>query len=130
MPIERGLGADVVVEDSNEVWKDSEGTLRRGVNIATSAEKLEEYRQGYRCLRCHGVQDEPFPEVCKARDTKGGSWRCGYQMRSDQTRDFGNEHRGEFRFGPSPLDFDYEQEDWKPRGGSRIWLPHGINDKE
>lgn len=116
MPIERGLGSDVVVEDSNEVWPGQ----RRGVNIATSEEKLEEYRLGYRCLRCHGVQGEAFPEVCQVRDLTG-DWRCGYEIRKNQIRDFTNEHRGEHRFGPTPLDFDYEQENFTKRTG--IWVP-------
>lgn len=123
---DRGLGAETIVENSHEVFVDGEGNARSGVNIAGSQDLFEQYRSGYRCLRCHGVQSEPFPEVCETRDlSPGGTWRCGFTMRSDQLRFLEAEFQGEHRYGPTPLsemEEQWEQDDWvKPTG--RIWVP-------
>lgn len=118
--IQRGLGTDTIIEGSNEIIR-VEGELRQGVNVAMSPELFEEYRTGRRCLRCHGVQDEAMPEVCKSRDLTG-SWRCGFRIRDDQLRYLENEHKGEQRYGPSPDDdYDYERKTWAKKTG--IWLP-------
>lgn len=120
--IERGLGEHVVVEGSHEVYLDGDGTPRQGVTVAVSPEQIEQYRQGYRCIRCHGVQSEPFPEVCEAED-RTGTWRCGFPMRTHQLARYEAEHRVQ-RYGPTPLDEEErERERWKPRGQSGIWLP-------
>lgn len=122
--LEPGLGEGVVVEQSNEVYV-VDGEMRSGVNVAMSAESFEQYRSGYRCLRCHGVQDEAFPEVCKVRDLTG-TWKCGFKIREDQLRYLEAEHRGSQWYGPSPDDRDAwgdqdERENFQKRTG--IWLP-------
>jgi hypothetical protein len=124
---ERGI-PDAIVENSNEVYIDEEGVPRSGVNLAVSAEVVEQYRQGYRCLKCQHVNSEPFPEVCEARDVSpGGRWRCGFRMREQQMQLFELQFQGEKYYGPTPLDpyrEQWEREDWKPKTG--IWLPRGI----
>jgi hypothetical protein len=118
--IERGLGAETIIDNSNRV-RVIDGEPRIEPEVVISREKFEEYREGRRCLRCHGVQDEPFPEVCKVRDLTG-SWRCGFRMKDDQLRYLENEFGGERWYGPSPdHDYDPELENWKAATG--IWLP-------
>lgn len=119
--IERGM-KDVIVENSNEIMV-VDGERRVGVNVAVSKEIFEQYRQGLRCLRCQGVQDEPFPKVCNQHfKWAGGEWKCGFKIKDDQLRYLENEHQGEKHYGPSELDdIDFEREDWKPRSG--IWVP-------
>lgn len=122
--IARGLGAETIVEGSNEVYVDPDGTPRQGVMIAGSPELIEEYRSGYRCLRCHGAQSEPFPEVCEVRDIRGGDWRCGFRIRDNQLRYLEAEFRGSHRYGPTPdhlLEDEREREAWTKRSG--IWVP-------
>ncbi len=120
MPIDPGLGDETIIENHPSVWV-VDGEPRSGVNVVVSEDRWHEFRSGYRCLRCYGVQDEAFPEVCKARDLTG-SWRCGFRMRDDQLRFLENETTTQ-RYGPSPDDDDYERENFKPSGDSRIWLP-------
>ena len=81
-----------IITSSNEVYRDPDGTLRLGHHLILTSEQFEEYRQGYRCLACHTVQDEPFPEVCKEVYKDGGG--CGYRMRDDQLRRIEFEFRG------------------------------------
>lgn len=122
MPIDRGM-PDAVVEGSNEIMVVG-GEPRQGTNVAISKDEFEQYRLGYRCRVCHGVQSVPFPEVCETKDVTGSGWRCGYRMRDMQLADLERHHRGERRYGPSEVDADYEQEAWRPRSG--IWLPRGV----
>lgn len=126
---ERGFGPETIVENSNEVFVDGKGVARSGVNIAGSKDLFEQYRSGYRCLRCHHVQEEAFPEVCEMRDTSpGGTWRCGFRIRDDQLRMLEVEYQGEHRYGPTPLsemEEQWEEDDWKPKTG--IWLPKGFS---
>ena len=106
-----------IVEDAPERWVIN-GQPRRGVNIAVTDEQFEQYRQGYRCIRCHGVQPEPFPAECVEPF-------CKFRIKDDQIRFLESEFRGEHRYGPSPVEVDHEKEDWKPRSG--IWLPRSVN---
>jgi hypothetical protein len=62
--IEPGM-PDAVVLNDDKLYAWGDGTLRRGSNILLPKETIEQYRQGYRCIRCHGVQDEPFPRECQ-----------------------------------------------------------------
>lgn len=121
--IEKGLGPETIVEPGNQVFV-VDGGPRQSANVVVSPERFEEYRTGYRCLRCHEVQDEPFPAVCRAHFRwADGEWRCGYEMRREQLAHLEAETT-EQRYGPSPDDFDYEQELWEPKTG--IYLPRGV----
>ena len=126
LPIEPGFPAGTIIENSNRVVQNTvDGSLTVEAEVIGSEDFVNQYQQGYRCLKCHGVQDEPFPEVCKARDVKGGGWACGYRMRDRQPTEFANT-RGEGYWGPTPLsvfDDEREREAWKPAGSSRIWVP-------
>jgi hypothetical protein len=123
LPIDPGFPPGTIWENSNEVYRDGQ-ELRVRAEVVTDTETVEQYRQGYRCLQCHGVQDEPFPEVCKSRDVKGGSWACGYRMRDEQAARFEREYGGEGYWGPTPyeaFDDEREREAWTPKSG--IWVP-------
>ena len=125
---ERGM-PEAIVENSREVFFDEEGVPRSGINLALPADRVEEYRQGYRCVKCHGVQSEAFPEVCEAADrSPGGTWKCGFRMRDDQVRILEAQHQGEQYYGPTPLEpyrEQWEREDWVKKEG-RVWIPKGI----
>jgi hypothetical protein len=122
--IERGFPAGTIIENSKRVIKDtSTGEHLVEPEVIGSEDLINQYQAGYRCLKCHGVQDEPFPEVCKVKDVRGGTWACGYRMRDRQATDFANS-RGEGYWGPTPLsvfDDERERERWTPRSG--IWVP-------
>lgn len=124
MPIDRSMGEGVIVENS-DMLVTVDGELRVATNIVASEDTINQYREGYRCMECHAIQDEPFPKVCKARDvTVPDGWRCGYEMRADQAMRFQREFKGEQYYGPTPLsqfDDEREREAWKPKTG--ILLP-------
>ena len=117
--LEPGLPG-AIVEQSNEVWAIN-GELHAGVNIALSPEQFEQYREGRRCLRCHALQEEPFPKECIEPF-------CSFRIRDDQLRYLENEHRGTHRYGPSDDEYDDEAEIWTPNGGIRV--PKSISTKE
>lgn len=121
--MDRGLGTEVIVEDSQRVMR-IDGQMRHQPEVVVSKEKFEEYRLGRRCLRCHGLQSREMPEVCETKDVTGGNWRCGFRIRDDQLRYLQQEDGGEQHYGPTPDDYDYEQEAWTPRKDSRIWVPN------
>lgn len=105
---------NVRVTTSNEIHMTSAGP-RRAVQMDMPAERFEEYRQGYRCLKCHAAQETAFPEECV-------EWYCRFNMREHQTRLIELEFRGVKEPWPEPgLDEVREREAWRPRQG--IWVP-------
>lgn len=116
--INPGMPDTIVERTPSERWTIN-GRTTAGVNMVVSPEVFEQYRTGYRCLRCHAVQDEPFPEVCIEASHPDGI--CRYPIRERQAAELAKEHRGEERYGPSPLEFDDERDEWAERNG--IWLP-------
>jgi hypothetical protein len=117
---ERGLPG-AIVHQTDEIALVA-GRPAVAANILMTDEQFAEYKEGRRCLKCHGKQDVAMPEVCQARDV-GGAWVCGYRIRADQLRHLESEYRGEHFVGETPDDTDYEREFWKPAGDSRIWVP-------
>jgi hypothetical protein len=114
--IEPGLGGQVAVRHSNEVYVDSNGRKRVGVHMTCSPEVIEQFRTGYRCIACKvGVQSEPFPERCVE------PW-CRFPMRRDQSARFAWEYRGEETLWPDREAADVERETWEARNG--FWLPN------
>jgi hypothetical protein len=125
LPIERGFPAGTIIENSKRVLQDT-GTGEHLVEpeVIGSEDLINQYQAGYRCLKCHGVVDTPFPEVCPAEDkTRPNGWTCGYRMRDRQPAEFANT-RGEGYWGPTPLsafDDEREREAFRKRAG--IWVP-------
>lgn len=120
----RGM-PNAIVEPVEQVVRVN-GRLAVAANIAMSPEQFQEYREGRRCLKCHGKQSEAMPAVCETRDLSG-SWRCGFRIRDDQLRFLEHEFRGEQQYGPTSDDLDVEREAWSPRTG--IWLPNTYKEK-
>jgi hypothetical protein len=123
--IERGFPDGTIIENSKRVVKDTgNGDLLVEPEVIGSEDLINQYQSGYRCLKCHGVVDQPFPEVCPAEDkTRPNGWKCGYRMRDRQAADFAGT-RGEGYWGPTPLshfDDERERERWTPKSG--IWVP-------
>lgn len=106
--IEPGLGGQVVVRHSDEVYETRDGRKRVGLHMTVSPEIFEQYRQGYRCMNCHiGVQDEPFPERCKEPF-------CRYPMRRDQLRRLEFEDRGQETLWPDTEPAEEPPDMWLP----------------
>ena len=95
-----------VVRPSREVYGD-----RLGVHLTVDKEVFEQFRTGYRCLKCYAAQDEPFPEKCI-------EWYCGFRMRDLQGDLIHQEYKGEEELWP-------DREPAENPGG--LWLP---GDKE
>jgi hypothetical protein len=111
----------MIVESAPEVYEVN-GREVLGINKVVPAEIFEQYRQGYRCLRCdHAPQEEPLPKHCIEP-------YCRYEMRKYQLQDLEFQDRGSQRYGPTPLDEiddmygdEREREHWHPKTG--IWVP-------
>ena len=123
--------AGAVVRHSNEVFVESDGQKRVGVKITVSPEIFEQYRSGYRCIRCHAVQDEPFPEVCQEvykdrphpEPCMCGHCRCGFQMRAKQMERLTFEFQGEENLWPDRDDDEERARFELEKQG--VWLPPG-----
>ena len=90
------------VQTSREVYGD-----RLGVKVTVDPETYEQFRTGYRCLKCYAAQDEPFPEKCI-------EWYCGFPIRDRQMDLLGFEYQGEEQLWPDREPME------KPSG---LWLP-------
>jgi hypothetical protein len=112
---------EVVIRSSRELYADRDGDLHLGVHLTLTPERFAEYRDGYRCLRCHTAQDEAFPVVCKETYKDGGG--CGFRMRAEQADLMRREFRGHEVLWPEQEGDDEERLAWKP--GTGIWLPRG-----
>lgn len=86
--LEAGFAEQIPVVDSN-------GNVSLGINWVLSPDEFEQVRQGYRCLQCMEPLQPAFPEKCPL---------CSYEVRSRQTIDLMRDHRGEHRYGPTPLE--------------------------
>jgi len=118
--IEPGM-PEAVVRNSDELFVDSrDGELYLGTNITVTPEVFRQYVEGYRCISCHAVQSQAFPEVCEEVYKDGGG--CGFRMRERQSERVQQEFKGEDILWPErPV--DEERMGWRPANGSRIWLP-------
>lgn len=124
--------AGAVVRHSNEVFVEADGQKRVGVKITMSPEDFESYRTGYRCLVCHAVQDEPFPEVCQEvyRDRPHpepcmcGRCRCGFRMRDKQMERLTFEFQGEETLWPEQEDDEEHARFELEKQG--VWLPPDV----
>jgi hypothetical protein len=104
---------NVRVTTSAEVYMTSEGPMH-GIQIDMPRERFEEYRQGYRCMKCHAAQESAFPERCL-------EWYCRFPIAEHQLRLIEFEHRGEKETWSTGEDDDREREGWTPRAS--IWVP-------
>lgn len=117
--IEPGMG-EVIVEAAQELWTIN-GVRRLGTNLLVNPEIVEQYRTGWRCLRCHAPQEEAFPEICI--EGSHPDKICSYPIRRDQLRHFEKDYQGE-RYCPAD-DYDDEREDWVRKNG--ILVPRAVD---
>lgn len=119
--IEPGLKG-VVVRPSNQITQTKTG-FRQEAEIVMPKETYEQYRQGYRCIKCHSVQSQPFPRVCEAKWKDGGG--CGFPMADQQMHHLEVEFTGEVDLWPEDredwVQEERERENWQRKTG--IWLP-------
>jgi hypothetical protein len=118
--IEAGI-PNMVVLTSDHVMRTADGRTHRMNEYVVPPEIVEQFRQGYRCMDCLAVQDEPFPEVCQEVYRDGGG--CGYRMREYQTERFLREFGGERALWADPEPVDREREAYERRTG--LHLPPG-----
>jgi hypothetical protein len=125
--IEPGM-PEAVIRTSREVVTVA-GEEHQAVELhLPDPERLEEYRQGYRCLQCHGVQTRPFPDRCTQRWVDAGhpddclcpACGCHYEIARLQTDRLSHEFAGEKDLWPTRTDDD-DRLTWRPRNG--IWVP-------
>lgn len=118
--IEPGM-PNAVVRNSNQLYVDSrDGELYLGHNVTVTPDVFQQYVEGYRCIACHAVQSQAFPEVCEEVYKDGGG--CGFRMRDLQAERLQQEFQGEDILWPDrPV--DEERQQWRPSPNSRIWLP-------
>jgi hypothetical protein len=116
---------EAVIRPSHDLYV-RDGDVVRGFDLhLPDPERLEEFRQGYRCVKCLGVQSVAFPVVCeqvwRGEPSLGiPETRCGYPIRDEQLRFIEQQYEGHEELWPA-REVDREREDWRP--GSGIWVP-------
>ena len=95
--IEPGM-PHAVIRTSKDLYV-RDGELVLGWDLTTTPEIIEQFRQGYRCVKCYAVQSVAFPEVCEEVYKDGGG--CGYPMRAEQMWFLEREYRGEEPLWPN-----------------------------
>ena len=76
-----------------------DGRVLSEPEITWSAEQIERFRLGYKCMNCLEPQERPFPEKCSL---------CGYPMRTRQAEFFAAEFAGEIEIGGRDWDAELE----------------------
>lgn len=79
------------------------------VNIAIDEESVEQIRTGYKCIRCHEPQSEPFPEYCESTLPDGVTRWCNFPIREKQAAEFAIMYKGDVHVG-SRVDMNDELE--------------------
>jgi hypothetical protein len=84
--------------------------------VEVGPEVWEQYRTGYRCVRCHAVQEEPFPERCI--ESQYGI--CHFPIRERQLEELEWSFVGDVTH---PGDPEVDWEKWDAEEGQQIWTP-------
>lgn len=107
---------NAVVQTSNELYRIGD-RLVRGVTMTIGPEVFEQYRTGYRCLKCHHFpQPEPFPNECCEP-------YCRFQMKREQLALLEFQDRGESDLVPDPAQADYHERRKRLLENDDLWLP-------
>ena len=109
---------EATVSHGREIVRGADGRLNVASNITVSPERLEEYRQGYRCLMCHAAQEQAFPDHCI-------EWYCRYPMKDRQSEDFQTQYQGEHDPWPTHRAEPDEPDGWR-KTDSNIVVPRSI----
>lgn len=105
----------VVEEDAGvmEVHETPEGKrLMSGLNIAASAEDVEQVRQGYRCLNCWEPLEHAWPRGCPL---------CGYAISKQQLEDFARVYKGYDPTVNGQINWQAEEDRLAERAERRAW---------
>jgi hypothetical protein len=111
----------VIETDPNFVELTPDGP-RQGVRMAFCDDDIEMFRQGYKCIDCLELLDEPFPESC---------FVCGFPVGEAQSQVFAERFAGSRAVG-SRINEDDELERLArqrfertkaEKSNSRIWVP-------
>jgi DNA-directed RNA polymerase subunit RPC12/RpoP len=108
------------IVDIPQIAQLSDGRWVKDAAIVVPPHVVEEITAGYRCLVCHDVVEEAFPEKCPV---------CGFPMKERQLEQLEKTNLGEMQVGPTPLDTldeEREQEGWKKSNG--ILIPRGFEE--
>lgn len=100
------------------------GTVYQEVELVYTEYDIGRIKAGYCCVECGEAQVRPFPMACSA---------CGFPMRTEQSRKFGEQFDGPTTIGPSRSLEELRAEDDEakermrrdrgPKLTDRIWLP-------
>lgn len=116
----------VATEDLTRVRVDTRtGTRYQELELVYTEYDIGRFRAGYCCIECGEAQASgPFPMACSV---------CGFPMRTEQTRVFGEQFDGVTTTGPSKSLAELRAEDdelkekarrdREPKPTSMIWLP-------
>jgi hypothetical protein len=115
----------IAAEDPHRVRVDTRtGTRYQELELAYTEYDIGRIREGYCCIECGEAQTRAFPFACSV---------CAFPMRTEQSRQFGEQFAGVTTIGPSRSLADLRAEDdeakekmrrrdeGKPT--NRIWLP-------
>ena len=80
------------IEPINQATELADGRVLGENQITWSAEQIERFRSGYKCLNCLEPQEQAWPEHCPV---------CGYPMRTHQAEFFAREYTGVVHLGPT-----------------------------
>lgn len=68
-------------------------------NIIIDEDSIEQMRVGYKCIRCHEPQSEPFPVRCESTLPDGVTRWCNFPIREKQPAEFAAMYKGEVHVG-------------------------------
>lgn len=106
---ENGVKRCPIEEEDPDYIEIVNGVPRPGLRVTLCDTCVDQVRTGYRCINCNLRSETGFPERCE--------W-CGYWMRDNQARDFGELYAG-WRDTRSGIDWDREMERLERQGAER-----------
>lgn len=79
----------------------SDGRTFLDADVIMDDDSIEQIRQGYKCIRCHEPQSEPFPVICETRlpEEVGGALCCLFPIREKQQEEFAIMFKGTVHVG-------------------------------
>lgn len=112
-----------VVRASNELYRKGDEIVR-GNDITIPPDQLDEFRHGYRCIRCLAAQiggdglPVAFPKECVEP-------YCRFPIRDEQPKVFEQQYQGEEELWPEDRfgEGDPERDAYERRTPGGVWLP-------
>lgn len=91
------FGAEPATDGSTVRLPDGREML--DANIIIDEDSVEQIRLGYKCIRCHEPQSQPFPAVCESVLPDGVTRWCNFPIREKQAAEFAAMYKGEVSVG-------------------------------